>query len=99
MENNGDFHELVTYVNTQGAIDYMNGTTWSQNITDKSDWTWNELQNLIVTLDYVSLGGTDDTQLDIDAVGFTVIVEYPWYGTDGHRLNQLLKGLTCQLIK
>ena len=39
MENNGDFHELVTYVNTQGAIDYMNSTIWSQNITDKSDWT------------------------------------------------------------
>ena len=55
MENNGDFHELVTYVNTPSSIDYMNGTIWSKNVTDKSDWTWTELQNLILTLDYVSL--------------------------------------------
>ena len=92
MENNGDFHELVTYVNTQGAIDYMNSTIWSQNITDKSDWTWNELQNLIVTLDYVSVGGTDDTQLDIDAVGFSVIVEYPWYGTEWASVESTSEG-------
>ena len=92
MENDGNFHDLVTYVNTQGAIDYMNGTIWSQNITEKSDWTWNELQNLIVTLDYVSLGGTDDTQLDIDAVGFSVIVEYPWYGTEWASVESTSEG-------
>ncbi len=58
MNNGGDYHELVTYVNTQNAIDYMNGTIWSENITDKADWSWSDLQNLIVTLDYVSLGST-----------------------------------------
>ena len=92
MENNGDFHELVTYVNTQGAIDYMNGSLWSKNITDKSDWTWSDLQNLILTLDYVSLGGTDDTQLDVDAVGLSVIVEYPWYGTEWASVESTSQG-------
>ena len=47
----------------------MNGTIWSKNVTDKSDWTWTELQNLIITLDYISTGSPDDTQLDVDAVG------------------------------
>ncbi|MGB0463569.1 MAG: CARDB domain-containing protein [Candidatus Poseidoniaceae archaeon] len=92
MENNGDFHELVTYVNTQGSIDYMNGSLWSENITDKFDWTWSDLQNLILTLDYVSLGGTDDTQLDVDAVGLSVIVEYPWYGTEWASVESTSQG-------
>ena len=82
MNNDGVYSELVTYVNTQNPIDYMNGTIWSKNITSESDWTWSKLSNLIITLDYVSLGNTDDTQLDIDAVGLSVVVEYPWYGTE-----------------
>ena len=97
MENNGDFHELVTYVNTPSSIDYMNGTIWSKNVTDKSDWTWTELQNLILTLDYVSLGGTDDTQLDVDAVGLSVIVEYPWYGTEWASVESTSQGFEMPL--
>ena len=92
MNNGGDYNELVTYVNTQNPIDYMNGTTWSENITDKGDWSWSDLQNLIVTLDYVSLGTTDDTQLDIDAVGLSVLVEYPWYGTEWASVESTSQG-------
>ena len=98
MNNGGDYHELVTYVNTQNAIDYMNGTTWSENITDKADWSWSDLQNLIVTLDYVSLGSTDDTQLDVDAVGFSVIVEYPWYGTEWASVESTSQGFDMPII-
>ncbi|HII45878.1 MAG TPA: hypothetical protein HA327_07560, partial [Candidatus Poseidoniaceae archaeon] len=82
MNDGGVYSELVTYVNTQNPIDYMNETIWSKDITSEADWTWTKLSNLIVTMDYVSLGNTDDTQLDIDAVGLAVIVEYPWYGTE-----------------
>ena len=70
----------------------MNGSLWSENITDKFDWTWSDLQNLILTLDYVSLGGTDDTQLDVDAVGLSVIVEYPWYGTEWASVESTSQG-------
>ena len=98
MNNGGDYHELVTYVNTQNAIDYMNGTIWSENITDKADWSWSDLQNLIVTLDYVSLGTTDDTQLDVDAVGFSVIVEYPWYGTEWASVESTSQGFDMPIL-
>ena len=97
MENNGDFYELVTYVNTQSSIDYMNGTIWSKNITAQSDWTWTELQNLILTLDYVSEGSPDDTQLDVDAVGLSVIVEYPWYGTEWALVESTSQGFEMPL--
>jgi len=82
MNYGGNYEELATYVNTQSAIDYMNGSMWQKNITQLSSWTWDDLKDIIFTLDYVSLGGNDDTQLDVDAVGIAVIVKYPWYGTE-----------------
>ncbi|MEC7228740.1 MAG: CARDB domain-containing protein [Candidatus Thermoplasmatota archaeon] len=93
INNDGTYSELVTYVNTQGPIDYMNQTLWSKNITSDTDWSWSELENLIVTLDYVSLGNTDDTQLDVDAVGLSVLVEYPWYGTEWASVESTSTGL------
>ena len=82
MNYGGNYEELATYVNTQSAIDYMNGSMWQKNITQLSSWTWDDLTDIIFTLDYVSLGGNDDTQLDVDAVGIAVVVKYPWYGTE-----------------
>ena len=82
MNYGGNYEELATYVNTQSAIDYMNGSIWQQNVSQLSSWTWDDFTDIIFTLDYVSLGGTDDTQLDVDAVGIAVIVKYPWYGTE-----------------
>ena len=97
INNGGTYNELVTYVNTQGPIDYMNQTIWSKNITSNSDWSWIELENLIVTLDYVSLGNTDDTQLDVDAVGLSVLVEYPWYGTEWASVESTSAGLVMPI--
>ena len=82
MNYGGNYEELATYVNTQSAIDYMNGSIWQQNVSQLSSWTWDDFTDIIFTLDYVSIGGTDDTQLDVDAVGIAVIVKYPWYGTE-----------------
>ena len=98
INNGGTYNELVTYVNTQGPIDYMNQTIWSKNITSNSDWSWIELENLVVTLDYVSIGNTDDTQLDVDAVGLSVLVEYPWYGTEWASVESTSTGLVMPIM-
>ncbi len=98
MNDGGVYSELVTYVNTQNPIDYMNETTWSKDITSEAAWTWSKLSNLIVTLDYVSLGNTDDTQLDIDAVGLAVIVEYPWYGTEWASVESISTGFEMPIF-
>ncbi|RJU86341.1 MAG: hypothetical protein DWC02_04505 [Candidatus Poseidoniales archaeon] len=75
-------HDLVkTWSNTQSGLYYMeNG--WSVEIFDDDNWTWDELANLEVTLDYVSNGGTDDSQLQVDAVGLKVTMLTPWYGAE-----------------
>ena len=69
--NNG-IHDLVkTWSNTQGGLYYMtNG--WSVEIFDDNNWTWDELSNIDINLDYVSNGGTDDSQLQVDAVGLKI---------------------------
>jgi hypothetical protein len=55
---------------------------WSVEIFDDNNWTWNELSNIEINLDYVSNGGTDDSQLQVDAVGLKVTMRTPWYGAE-----------------
>ena len=78
--DNGQYYEpLTTFSNTQGGIDYLT-SPWSYNVTELTTWDWNMIQNSILTLDYVSLGSTDDSQLNVDAVGMQVVMKTPWYG-------------------
>ncbi|MEJ6562671.1 MAG: CARDB domain-containing protein [Euryarchaeota archaeon] len=80
LEYNGNFTSLSTISHTQGAMDYMSGTYWRENITNLDVWTWSSLQNLIVTANYESVGTSDDSQLNLDAVGVEVTMQTPWYG-------------------
>ena len=75
-------HDLVkTWSNTQNGLFYMNNG-WTIEITDDDNWTWDELSNIEVNLDYVSNGGTDDSQLQVDAVGLKLTMRTPWYGAE-----------------
>ena len=78
--DNGQYYEpLTTFSNTQGALDYLTNP-WTYNVTELTTWDWNMIQNAILTLDYVSVGSTDDSQLNVDAVGMQVVMKTPWYG-------------------
>jgi len=75
-------HDLVkTWSNTQSGLYYMT-SGWTTEIFDDGNWTWDELSNLEITLDYVSNGGTDDSQLQVDAVGLKITMRTPWYGAE-----------------
>lgn len=79
---NDGIHDLVkTWSNTQGGLYYMNNG-WSMEIFADDNWTWDELSNIEVNLDYVSNGGTDDSQLQVDAVGLKITMRTPWYGAE-----------------
>ena len=79
--NSGVYNLVKTWSNTQGGLYYMtNG--WSIDITGEDGWTWEELSNLEIDLDYVSNGGTDDSQLRVDAVGLRVTMQTQWYGAE-----------------
>ena len=78
----GGTYDLVkTWSNTQSGLYYMN-SGWSIEINNQDNWTWSELANLEIDLDYVSNGGTDDSQLQVDAVGLKITMRTPWYGAE-----------------
>ena len=78
----GTLHDLVkTWSNTQSGLFYMNNG-WTTEITSEDNWTWTELSNIEINLDYVSNGGTDDSQLQVDAVGLKITMRTPWYGAE-----------------
>lgn len=87
---NGGIHQLVkTWSNTQNGLFYMNNG-WTIGINSEGDddgWTWSELENLEVNLDYVSIGSTDDSELQVDAVGLKITMQTPWYG--GERVTAM----------
>ena len=80
VEYNSNFTSLATISHTQEPMDYMSNTYWRENISALDTWTWASLQNLIVTANYESVGATDDSQLNLDAVGVEVTMQTPWYG-------------------
>ncbi len=79
-ETGGVFDLVKTWSNTGSGIDYMDGQPYRIGLDDPTNWTWSELADLTVRLDYVSEGTTDDSELRVDAVGLEIIVLTPWYG-------------------
>ena len=72
--------ELVrTYAHTQSAIDHMSGNPAAISLDSLESWTWSLLANVSVTIDYNSVGSTDDSRVEIDAVGLTVTYFQSWY--------------------
>ncbi len=98
MKYDGNFENLVTYVNTQSPIDYINGSLWSKNITSLADWSWSMIEDIEINLDYVSVGSTDDARLDVDAFGIEVVVKYPWYGSEWASSTSTFTGHSMPII-
>ncbi|HJL97456.1 MAG TPA: hypothetical protein QF401_04825, partial [Candidatus Poseidoniaceae archaeon] len=79
LNYDGQYEPLTTFAHTQNALDYLSNS-WTYNVTELTTWDWNMIQNAVMTLDYVSVGTTDDSQLNVDAVGIKVVMKTPWYG-------------------
>ena len=80
VQHGDGFDLLKTFAHTQGNVDYINNSAFKLNITDLMEWTWNDIGQMVFTLDYVSAGGVDDSRLVVDAVGLDITVQTPWYG-------------------
>lgn len=88
-EYNTQYDLIKTFAHTTGDLDFMNNSAWTYTLGDGGNYSWANLSSLIVTLDYVSVGSTDDSQLNVDAVGLRVEYKAPWYGSEvGHANTQ-----------
>ena len=78
VESGGTQHLIKTYAHTMGELNHMNYNTRIYALDDIKTWTWSELANIRILLDYVSVGEFDDTELQIDAAGIVVKHLQPW---------------------
>ena len=71
---------MRTWSNTNGAVDYINNSAYRLSISSVDDWSWSMLSSIGLTMDYVSVGQSDDARLELDAIGIEVTMETAWYG-------------------
>jgi len=77
---NGGQHILVReYSHTFGLVDHMSGNSLQLSLDDNAAWDWSALSALQVTVDYVSVGEFDDTEVDVDAIGLKVRHTESWF--------------------
>lgn len=89
---NSSSNDLVKeFRHTQSALSYMTSPYWSIDISDLNI-TWGELSGLWVTVDYVSVGGTDDSRLELDAVGIKVTYQALWFGLESATAEMYIDG-------
>jgi hypothetical protein len=73
---------LAEWKHSQGGMDFINGAHWSKNVMELGVDTWDDIEDIELTFDYVSVGQNDDSQLQIDAAAIMVEVRTPWYGVE-----------------
>ena len=89
---------LRSWSNTGSAIDYINGSHYSFDISGLETWTWAMLSNAKFTMDYVSIGQTDDARLELDAIGLDVTMETPWYGGEVAQASSTASGHSLPVL-
>ncbi len=79
----GNTNELLAeWKHSQGGMDFINGNHWKKDVMGLGVDTWNDIADIELTFDYVSVGQNDDSSLQIDAAAIMVEVRTPWYGTE-----------------
>ncbi|RAH15767.1 MAG: hypothetical protein CMB56_002850 [Methanobacteriota archaeon] len=75
---------IKSYSNTfsEGEVNYLVNPYLLINIDEYDDWTWDSLSDLSVKLNYESVGGSDEAQLEVDAVGIMATYQMSESGFD-----------------
>ena len=78
IEANGPERLVKTIARTFGPLNRMT-TPLVVNIDNLQTWAWSDLADSSVTVDYVSDGAPDDSEVRVDAVGIRVKYHQPLY--------------------
>lgn len=82
LDWDGNIELLTNFAHTPSAIDNMQGNPLELSLDGITNWTYTQLENLLVTVDYVSVGGIDDSEVRVDAVGIKILHQTQWSGLD-----------------
>ena len=78
LQNTGSDKLVKTYTRTFNGVYRMNNPLVLE-LDEEADWNWNMAQGAQFTIDYVSTGTSDDSEVRVDAVGLRVKYQMPWY--------------------
>ena len=82
VEWDGNIELVKNFAHTQQAIDNMQGNPLEISLDSVNTWSWSQLEDLLVTVDYVSVGGIDDSEVRVDAIGINYVFQSQWSGFD-----------------
>jgi len=79
--NRGDGPLLLhTIRHTFGPTEYTQSSPLSLPLYDENDpWTWADISQTEVLVDYVSVNNIDDSEIQLDAVAVLALHQSPWY--------------------
>ena len=97
LQNHGSDKLVVTYARTFGPIYRMtNPMVLSLDGLALSDWS--SLEDTQFTIDYVSTGTTDDSEVRVDAAGLRVKYHQPWYSFETVKATNTINDVDSPVI-
>lgn len=89
---------VKTYTRTVSGVFKMNNPLIIP-LDEYAEWDWELAESSYVTIDYVSQGGgSDDTEVRVDAVGIKVKFLQPWYSFENVKATHELIGVDTPVI-
>ena len=83
---------VKTYTRTLSGVYKMNNPLVIP-LDDQAQWTWQLAEGAYITIDYVSQGGgSDDSEVRVDAVGIKARYLQPWYSFENVKATHELSG-------
>jgi len=86
LQGTGSDKLVREFAHTSSGVFRMNNPLVIE-LDDLHDWSWNEIVNSQITIDYVSIGTNDDSEVRVDAVGIRVKYHMPWYSFENIKAN------------
>ena len=78
MQNHGADRLVQTYARTLGGVNRM-ANPLVISLDEYIEWDWDKVEDTQFTIDYVSIGTDDDSEVRVDAVGLRVKYHQTWF--------------------
>ena len=91
IEVDGMNYLVKEFSHTQSGLFYMTSPYWTKDITSQN-YSWEDIADANIKIDYASEGGTDDSEMRLDAVGFNVVYQAQWFGIETAVAEQTFTG-------
>ena len=97
MQNHGADRLVQSYARTLDGIDRM-AIPLVVSLDEYVEWDWDKLESTQFTVDYVSVGTDDDSEVRVDAVGLRVKFHQPWYSFENTRAKHVAHNIEAPVL-